>query len=218
MKEEKTKSKKKVIYYLIVAVCALLLIAATVLTVYFVTAGSKNVVEKPPVTDPSDPGDDPSDPNDPSGSEPTPPTGGDAVTFVSPIDCETVDAQFGDIFCNQTMHGWYYHHQGIDFTAPAGTEVKAVAAGKVSYIGPHENLGNLIIVDHDDGVKSYYYFCEPVTGLAVGASVTQGMKIAEVAEAYGFEAFLGPHLHFEMYLEDDLVDPADYFDPVLGEK
>ena len=86
---------------------------------------------------------------------------------------------------------------------------------KVSYA---KETGNLIVIDHGDGISTSYRFVEPIEGLGVGEKVTKGQKIGEVAEAYGTEAFAGEHLHLEMFLGKDPVDPADYVDIVLEEK
>ncbi len=226
-----SKSKKKVIYYALIAVCALLLIAGLVLTVYFVTAEKNPVVEKPPVDGPENPG--PDDPNDPAGpdepsdptgpsdpaepDDPSGPTGGETVKFVAPIDCETYAVEYAAIYENQ-INGWWYRHKAVDFAAAAGTEVRSMAAGKVEEISMSPELGNLIVIDHGDGLKSVYRFVEPVEGLKAGDAVTVGQKIGEVATAYGSEAKDGEHLHLEVILSGDYVDPTDYIKPVLDEK
>ena len=214
--EEKTntKSKKRIIYYVILAVCALLLIAGIVLTVYFVTQPTNTLVTPPPVDNPDDPSG-PSQPNEPD--DPSEPSGGDAVRFVTPINCDSYSVVYGEIYENGTL-GWWYRHKAIDFTADAGTEVRSMADGTVESVSLSKELGNLIIINHGDGLKTLYRFVEPVETLKEGAKVTKGQKIGEVAEAYGSEAFDGEHLHLEMTLGKDYVDPTDYLQPVLDEK
>ncbi len=218
MKEEKTKSKKSVIYYVILAVCALLIITATVLTVYFVTRKTETVAEKPPVVQPDDPKDpdDPADPDDPVNPD-KPSSGDDNVKFVSPVSASTYTMAYAEIVHNETV-GWWYRHNAIDFNVAKGTDVYAMADGTVTEVSYAEETGNLIVVDHGDGLKTSYRFVEPVEGLGVGEKVTKGQKIAEVAAAYGTEAYAGEHLHLEMYLGKNPVDPADYVDLVLDKK
>ncbi len=215
MKEEKTKSKKSVIYYVILAVCALLIITATVLTVYFVTRSSEPVAENPPVVEPDDPADpdDPAKPDDPN----KPSSGEDGVKFVVPVNTTAYTMAYGEILHNETV-GWWYRHNAVDFNVAKGTEVLAMADGTVTQVSYAEETGNLIVVDHGDGLKTSYRFVEPIEGLGVGEKVTKGQKIGEVAAAYGTEAFAGEHLHLEMYLGKNPVDPADYVDIVLEEK
>ncbi len=237
---EKTQNKKKIIYYSILAACALLLIAGIVLTVYFVTRNAETVSEDPPIVDSGDqndppaggeipggeipggeePGgqDEPDDPPASGGEEPGEPSGGeDAVRFVAPIDYEDYSVVYADIYHNETT-GWWYRHKAVDFEAPAGTEVRCMADGTIESVSVSQELGNLIIVDHGDGLKTLYRFVEPVGELAAGQKVSKGEKLGEVATAYGSEARDGEHLHLEIVLNGDYVDPTDYLEPVLEEK
>lgn len=218
MEEKPTtaKSKKRIIYYVILGVSALLLIAGIVLTVYFVTEGSRPVVEKPPVVDPDDPPDDPDVPDNPD-DPPSEPSGGEVVKFVKPIEADGYAVVYSQIYENKTV-GWWYRHKAIDFDAEVGAEVCAMADGTVESVSCSPETGNLITIDHGDGLKTLYRFVEPVTGLKAGSKVTMGQKIGEVAEPYGSEAFHGSHLHLEAIFEGDYVDPAEYFEPVLDEK
>ena len=205
MKEEKTKSKK-IIYYVIMGICAALLIAGIVLTVYFVTNSNASVLETPPTV---------SDPDD--SDQPDPPVSGDAVTFVSPVDCEVTTPHW-DMFENVTMNYWYYFHRGLDYKADVGTEVCAIADGKVLSVDNDEYLGYEIRISHDDGFESCYCFAQPVSGLKAGDTVKQGQVIATVAPEEGNEKFLGAHLHFELTKDGEFVDPAAYLDIVLKDK
>ncbi len=214
MKEEKAKSKKSFIYYVILAVCALLIIAATVLTVYFVTQGSGEVAEVPPAGDDVDP---PSG-GGPSGGEDDKPSGGeDTVRFVVPVDCTEYTMEYGEIYENKTL-GWYYRHKAIDFDVDAGSEVRSMADGTVKKVSLSEETGNLVVIDHGDGLLTCYRFVEPDPSLKEGNSVKKGDKIGVVAEAYGSEEFDGAHLHLEVFLNDKAEDPTQYLELVLAEK
>lgn len=213
MKEEKTKSKKRWIYYVVLAVSVLLLAAAIVLTVYFVTGGSSQVLDVPPV---GDTGDNPNEPEDPDG--PSRPSGGeDTVKFVSPIAGAVYTVEYDVIYKNETL-GWIYRHKAVDFDAAEGTDVCCMADGTVKEISYSEETGNIITVDHGDGLVTLYRFVEPMSTLKEGASVTKGQLIGKVASAYGIERRDGTHLHLEIELNGDPVDPTSYLDPVLEEK
>ncbi|MBR7186088.1 MAG: M23 family metallopeptidase [Clostridia bacterium] len=218
MKEENTKSRKRWIYYAILGICALLLIAGIVLTVYFVTESGNNMANNPPIEGPDVPGD-PSGPSEPEQpEEPDEPSGGEeAVRFAAPIDCDSYSVVYGEIYENGTL-GWWYRHKAVDFDAAAGTEVRAMADGTVEEVSFSTETGNLITVDHGNGLKTTYRFVEPIDGLEAGDRVSKGEKIGEVATAYGIEAFQGEHLHLEIMLAGDYVDPTDYLEPVLSEK
>ena len=212
MKEEKTKSKKKLLYYFILAVSVLLLAAATVLTVYFVSGPSDNVLDKPPVTEPDDP--------NPPVKDPDKPTGGDDVQvpkYVAPLAKTAYSLAYSEIYTNETV-GWSYRHKAIDFAAEAGTDVYAMADGEVESVSYSEETGNVVTIVHADGLKSLYRFVEPAKGLGKGDTVKKGEIIGKVAEAYGSEYKDGPHLHFAVFLKDKAVNPTDYFEAVLEEK
>lgn len=210
MKEENAKPKRKWLYYVVLGVCALLLIAATVLTVYFVTNGTGEVLETPPAGDVQEPDNKPDDGNVPSGGEGT-------VQFVSPIEGASYTIEYDTIYVNKTL-GWIYRHKALDFQAAAGTDVLCMADGKVESISYCEETGNIIVVDHGDDLKTIYRFVEPASTLKEGASLKKGEKIGTVADAYGIERKDGEHLHLEITLKGDNVDPTSYIGKDLTEK
>lgn len=206
MKEEKTK-KRKFLYYLVLAICVCLLTAATVLTVYFVTDNNANMLEtEPPAQDVTPPDD----------KDPDKPTTGDAEKYLVPLAYENATV-FNDIYDNTTTDR-VYRHKGVDFSAAEGTKVAAMADGTIEKISMNETTGNLIIVDHGNGVKGYYKFVEPTSTLKVGAKVTKGQYFATVAAAYGSEAEDGTHLHLEMEINGKVADPSFYLDIDYGDK
>ncbi len=232
MKEKEntaTPGKKRLLYSIILAVCAILLITATVLTVYFVTKGGSETLENPPAGGSGEnpggtiPGGSEQKPDDtPSGGEQKPddtPTGGEqAATFISPIASEIPCAvEYNVIYENKTTEKWY-RHKALDFKAAEGTEVCAMGDATVVKLSCSEELGNVIVLDHGDGIYTTYRFVEPVSGLREGDKVKQGQKIATVAAPYGTEAEDGAHLHLEMEVEGETVNPADYFNITLEEK
>lgn len=214
MKGEKISKRKKLVYYLILAISVCLLVAATVLTVYFVSdAKNDNVIDNNPST-PVVP-DEPKDPDDPTPPD-VPSSGDDVVKFGVPLSSQTVSV-YNVIYKSATTN-FIYRHKAIDFAAAAGTAVGAVADGVVESVSLNETTGNVITIDHGEGLKSLYRFVEPVSTLKKGDSVKKGDKIAEVAAAYGSEAKDGEHLHLEMEENGKKVDPAKYLDIEYDEK
>ncbi len=129
--------------------------------------------------------------------------------MLSPIESVAVSNDYG-FFHNQTVN-FYYEHEGVDFVATAGTEVKAVQDGVVESIYKDDILlGTEIVVNHGDGLKSVYRFVDEAEGLKVGDSVARGEVIATVAEANGNEYKDGAHLHFEIRENGVNVDPTKY--------
>ncbi len=110
--------------------------------------------------------------------------------------------------------GWRIHpilgfeklHKGVDFAAPVGTPIFAAGDGVVEWAAPKGPDGNLVILKHDNGWKTYYLHMSAFgPGIAAGARVQQGQTIGAVG-ATGQAT--GPHLHYELHVNDEAVDPA----------
>lgn len=129
--------------------------------------------------------------------------------MIMPLETAALIHDYG-FYHNQTLN-CYYEHTGLDFSAEAGTEVVAVAAGTIESIYKDDLLlGTEIVIDHGDGLKSLYRFVNEIEGLSVGDSVEQGEVIATVAEANGNEYKDGAHLHFEITESGKIVDPTTH--------
>ncbi len=93
------------------------------------------------------------------------------------------------------IDGLLRHHNGVDIAVPAGTPVKPVLPGVVSYSGFRSGYGNEVIVVHDDGMITLY--AHNSTNLVQeGESVSAGSTIA-LSGTTGRST--GPHLHFEAW-------------------
>lgn len=202
-----TIQKKKLLYGILAGVGVLLIAAAIILTVYFTTRGD-NMADEPPAV--VTPGDDDKDDTDDTDE----PTSGDAA-FVLPV--EGTYSEYGAIYYNETLNK-IYRHNAVDFEAAEGAPVVCIADGTVLEISLSEELGNLVTVDHGDGLVSSYRFLEPKEGLKAGDTLSKGDELGTVAAPYGTEAHGGAHLHFELSLDGESVDPADHLDLTLEEK
>lgn len=99
-------------------------------------------------------------------------------------------------------------HKGIDFAAPAGTDILAAESGRVITAGWVSGYGNTVILDHGNGLWTLYAHAR--TGgikVKVGQIVTRGQRISEVGMTGNST---GNHLHFEVRLEEKAVDPRGY--------
>lgn len=94
-------------------------------------------------------------------------------------------------------------HHGLDIAAGEGEAFRAAAAGRVTYAGWTEGYGNLIEIDHGDGLVSRYGHNQE-NMVAVGERVTAGQTIGLVGNT-GLST--GPHLHFEIRDQGMAVDP-----------
>ncbi|MBT5829038.1 MAG: M23 family metallopeptidase, partial [Candidatus Latescibacteria bacterium] len=91
----------------------------------------------------------------------------------------------------------YIPHHGIDYAAPKGTKVWAIADGTVSFVGPKGALGNYVEIKHKNGYKTGYgHLSKFPRGLRKGQKVKQKQTIGYVG-ATGRAT--GPHLHFNFY-------------------
>lgn len=95
-------------------------------------------------------------------------------------------------------------HSGLDFAVPAGTPVKAPAAGRVILVGDYFFNGKTVFVDHGQGLISMFCHLSQI-GVKAGDELTRGAVLGKVG-ATGRAT--GPHLHWNVSLNDARVDPA----------
>lgn len=98
------------------------------------------------------------------------------------------------------------YHQGVDFRAPVGTPVSSALPGTVTFAGAAGSAGNMVIVDHGQGVTTKYMHLASLN-VAPGQAVTAGQVIA-ASGATG--NVTGPHLHYEIWANGAAVDPLTY--------
>jgi len=101
---------------------------------------------------------------------------------------------------------WGRMHEGIDITASSGTPIWAAAAGTVIHAGWLGGYGNLVVVDHGNGLATAYAHASAIL-VSVGQAVAQGETIALVGSTGNSS---GPHLHFEVRVNGEAVDPLFY--------
>lgn len=98
-------------------------------------------------------------------------------------------------------------HTGLDVGASSGTPVKAAASGVVSYAGYKGSYGNLVVIDHGDGIQTYYAHCSKIY-VSAGDSVSQGQVISAVGSTGNST---GPHLHIEVRVNRSGEKPSKLF-------
>lgn len=97
-------------------------------------------------------------------------------------------------------------HPGIDIAADEGTPISAAAPGRVVSAGPDGGYGNSIVVDDGNGMTTRYAHCSQIYA-RIGDLVSAGQQIGAVGST-GHST--GPHLHFEVRLNDKAVDPTQF--------
>ena len=97
-------------------------------------------------------------------------------------------------------------HTGLDFPAPPGTPIHAAAGGLVLDRGFHPEYGNVIEIDHGNGLSTRYAHCSQLL-VAAGALVKRGERIALVGNS---GRSTGPHLHFEVLVDGVPQNPLRF--------
>ena len=99
----------------------------------------------------------------------------------------------------------YRPHHGLDYAAPAGTPVSAIGNGTVTFSGIKGQYGNLVIIKHPHGYKTYYGHLSKIEKhIKKGAKIEQGQIIGLVG-ATGLAT--GPHLHYELRINGKPLNP-----------
>ena len=123
-----------------------------------------------------------------------------------PVADGYISSEFG--IRTDPFTGLRSYHPGIDFAAPEGSRVLAVASGIVTEAGPHAGYGNLVEIDHGNGYVTRYGHNERIS-VHVGDHVFKGQGIAFIGST---GRSTGPHVHFEVVLNGDTVNPEKYIE------
>lgn len=115
---------------------------------------------------------------------------------------------------NSSSYGWRLDpfnghkafHEGLDFTADTGTAIYAAAGGIVVAAGPTPDYGKIVKIDHGSGLETRYAHASKLL-VKAGDRVEKGQKVAEVGST---GRSTGPHLHYEIRLNGNALDPKKY--------
>ena len=113
----------------------------------------------------------------------------------------TITSRYGEVSSLRN-----HVHGGLDIAASTGKEIKAVSKGMVTYASICGSYGNLVKIDHGNGVETYYGHCSKIY-VKAGQEVQAGDIIAAVGST-GYST--GPHLHFELRIDGKTINPQDY--------
>ncbi len=119
-----------------------------------------------------------------------------------PVKDAALGSSFG--FRSDPIAGLRAMHEGLDFTADTGTPVVAAADGVILSAGYHPDFGNVIDIDHGDGLSSRYAHLSRIDAKQ-GALVKRGELIGAVGTT---GRSTGAHLHFEVRMLGVAQDPA----------
>ena len=111
-----------------------------------------------------------------------------------------ISSRYGDRESRSSGHG------GLDIAAPLGTKIYACGDGTIVQAGPYGGYGNLVIIDHGNGVQTYYGHCSKIY-VKKGQTVKSGENIAAVGSTGDST---GPHLHLEIRMNGNTINPQKY--------
>lgn len=154
---------------------------------------------KPPAAD----GDDGAE----SGSTPS-----DTAVFVAPCNGNVMKPHSDKVLSASTTMNDYRTHSGVDISGNVGDPVYAFSEGVITEIRSTPLMGQMIVISHANGISSKYMnlSTELPEGIAVGAEVEAGALIGAIGETAIIECAEPSHLHFELYVNDQSVDPTAY--------
>jgi len=102
--------------------------------------------------------------------------------------------------------GYTAVHKGLDFAGPEGTKVVSVAAGLVTYAGERSGFGEMVEINHGNGMATRYCHNEKLL-VKQGDMVRKGQELALMGST---GRSTGPHLHFEVLKNGAQVDPLRF--------
>ena len=122
----------------------------------------------------------------------------------SPIEFSRVSSGFSDNRLHP-IHLRWQRHTGVDYAAPTGTPIRAVADGVIDFVGVKNGYGKVVVVRHSGVYETLYaHMSRFGAGIARGTRVAQGQVIGHVGMT-GWAT--GPHLHYEFHINGQPHDP-----------
>ena len=118
-----------------------------------------------------------------------------------------INNYFWPTACTYITQKYSRKHKGIDIAGPVGTDVFAIASGKVRKAKYVKGYGRVIFVTHNDGTESVYAHLHKIK-IKKGTDVEQGRLIGAMGNS---GKSTGPHLHFEIRKSRKLLDPLKFY-------
>ena len=127
-------------------------------------------------------------------------TGTGSGVMIKPVSGGKISSRFG------ARDGRRMAHKGVDIACVTGTPVAAADEGVCITAEYRNDYGNLIIIDHQNGYKTYYAHLNSINA-AVGDIIEKGQIIGETGNT---GVSTGPHIHFEVRKNDEPCNPSEF--------
>lgn len=122
------------------------------------------------------------------------------ISLVRPIS-GTITSRYGSRSARRSSS-----HTGLDIATSSGTPITPIAAGTVTFAARKGSYGNLVIVNHGNGIESYYAHCSEIY-----ATQGQAVNVNTIISAVGSTGnSTGPHLHLEIRQNGTPLNPENY--------
>ncbi len=125
--------------------------------------------------------------------------------FIEPVKQVTITSPYGN---SRKTGGYAIPHKGADYKAKIGAEILAINRGVVRSVQTLRNHGKTIVIDHGQGVMSFYLHLSKFK-VKVGDVVERGKVIALSGDS-GYT--LGAHLHLGIRINEIAIDPVKFFE------
>ncbi|RVQ67873.1 M23 family metallopeptidase [Croceicoccus ponticola] len=123
------------------------------------------------------------------------------IPNVLPASIDMISSGFG--FRRDPFNGHSAMHQGLDFRGPVGTPIHATAKGKVSFVGWKGGYGKVVEISHGNGLMTRYAHMSKFKA-RIGDPVAAGDVVGLIGST---GRSTGPHLHFEVRINNRAVNP-----------
>lgn len=130
----------------------------------------------------------------------------DRLPVARPVNARAVRQTSGFGMRRHPLTGRSTMHNGLDWAGPRGTPILASADGVVKQAGRQGGYGNLVIIQHDFGIETYYAHLNSID-VRVGQRVSRGQRIGGMGTT---GASTGVHLHYEVRVNGRAVNPITY--------
>lgn len=135
------------------------------------------------------------------------------ISFAMPVSGGNVVKEYSNsaLQYNKTLNLWQAH-KAVDFLADEGTDVLAVMDGTIKEVSYSYLMGNVVKLEIGNGMVVVYASLQNDVPVKVGDTVKKGDVIGKVGNTAKSEASDGSHLHLEVWLDEQNVDPSIYLD------
>ncbi len=134
----------------------------------------------------------------------------EGIPQVHPANADFISSRFG--YRSDPFHRHAAFHSGLDFAGPIGAPVYAAADGKISFAGQKQGYGNIVEIDHGNGLTTRYAHLSRFR-IKAGERIEAGQVIGAIGNT---GRSTGPHLHFEVRVHERAVNPRPFLEKALN--